>query len=146
MNIYLASKKIWLKQSPKKRNLNQNINDSKSHIWIFHIFIFQSHIWNFFFWKYYFGFWHATFPYSSTLFNGHCQNFLLLFKFSRRKSQSQQKPAKKFTHFTIQFCSQNLTHFMKLNSLDIENNMLLQQSQKPFSLYKFFSQNFSVWC
>ena len=43
------SKKIWLKQSPKKRNLNQNINDSKSHIWIFHIFIFQSHIWNFFF-------------------------------------------------------------------------------------------------
>ena len=32
-----------LKQSHKKWNLDQNINDSKSHIWIF------------FFWKYYFG-------------------------------------------------------------------------------------------
>ena len=36
--------------------------------------------------------------------------------------------------------------FMNLNSLEIENNMLLQHSQKPFSLYTFSSQHFSVWC
>ena len=33
---------------------------------------------------------------------------------------------------------------MNLNSLDIENNMLPKHSQKPFSLYKFFSKHFSA--
>ena len=50
--------------------------------------------------------------------------FFFNFRFSSRRSQSQQRLAKKITHFTIQFCSKNLTHFMDLNSLDIENNML----------------------
>ena len=54
------------------------------------------------------------------------------FRFSSRKSQNQQKLAKKITHFTIHFCSKNLTHFTNLNSIDIENNMLLQHCQKPF--------------
>ena len=36
----------------------------------------------------------------------------------------------KITHFTIQFRSKNVTHF--INSLGIENNMLSQHSQKPF--------------
>ena len=69
----------------------------------------------------------------------------LFFWFSSRKPQSQQKLAKKITHFTILFRSKNLTHFKKLNSLDIENNILSQRSQKPFSLDKFSSQQFSVW-
>ena len=56
----------------------------------------------------------------------------LNFGFSSRKSQSQQKLAKKITHFIIQFCSKNLTHFANLNSFDIENDMLPQHSEKPF--------------
>ena len=68
------------------------------------------------------------------------------FRFSSRKSQSQQKVAKKNTHFTIQLGSKNLTHFTSLNSLDIENNILMQHSQTPFSLYKCFSKHISVLC
>ena len=44
--------------------------------------------------------------------------FFFSFRFSTRKSESQQKLAKKITHFTLQFCSKNLTHFTNLNSLD----------------------------
>ena len=40
------------------------------------------------------------------------------------------KLAKRFTHFTIQFRSKNLTHFTNLNSLKIINNILSQHSQK----------------
>ena len=71
----------------------------------------------------------------------------LNFRFSSTKSQSQQKLAKKITHFTIQFCSKNLTHFTNLNSLDIENNMLPQRGQKIFWLYKFSANMFlfGVW-
>ena len=35
---------------------------------------------------------------------------------------------------------------MSFNSLDIENNVLSQHSQKPFRLYKFSNQHVSVWC
>ena len=63
-------------------------------------------------------------------------------RFSSRKSQSQQKLAKKISHFTIQFRSKNLTHFMNLNSLDVENNMLPQHSQKPFWLKIFLANMF----
>ena len=76
----------------------------------------------------------------------HHQSCILIFTISSRKSQSQQNLAKKITHFTIQFRSKNLTHFTNLNSIDIENNMLLQHSQKPFWLYKFFSNYVAVWC
>ena len=55
----------------------------------------------FFFWKYCFG--NATFLYWSTRFSGHHQLFFLIFRFSSRKSQSQQKQAKKSTPFAIQF-------------------------------------------
>ena len=72
--------------------------------------------------------------------------FFLIFRFSSRKSQSQQKIAKKITHFTIRFRSKNLTHFTNLNSLDIETNMLPQHSQKPFWLHKYSSKHVSVWC
>ena len=43
----------------------------------------------------------------------------------------------KITHFTIQFRSKNLTHFTNLGSLDIENNMLPQHSQKTFWITNF---------
>ena len=35
---------------------------------------------------------------------------------------------------------------MNLNSLDIENNILLKHCGKSFSLYKFFRKHVSVWC
>ena len=66
------------------------------------------------------------------------------FRFSGRKSQSQQKLSIKMTHFAIQFRSKQLTHFTSQSSLDIENNMLLKHSQKPFALYKFSSKHILV--
>ena len=48
------------------------------------------------------------------------------FSFSGRKSQSQQKLAKKITCL-------NLTHFTNLNSLNIMRNILSQHSQKHVS-------------
>ena len=78
-----------------------------------------------------------AFLYLSRHSNWHHQSFFLNIRFSSRKSQSQQKLAKKITHFTIQFRSKNLTHFTNLNSVDVENNMLPQHSQKPFWLKNF---------
>ena len=95
----------------------------------------------FFFWKYYFG--HTTFL---RTFQWTSLEFFLDCRFSSRKSQSPQKLTKKITHFWIQLNSKHLTYFMNLNSLDIENNMLLKHNQKPFSLYKFSSKHVSVWC
>ena len=113
-------KKHWLKcpkAVPKKRNLNQNINDSKSHIW------------NYFFENIILG---IQLFYIRPDIPMDIIRFFFNFRFSSRKSQSQQQLEKNITRFTIQFHSKNLTHFMNLNSLDIENNMLPQQSQKPF--------------
>ena len=116
-----------LKQTPKWRNLDENMNDSKSHIWNslseniisrIQLFYIRPHV--------------LVDIISFFFFN---------FRFSNRKSQSQQKPVKKITHFTIQFCSENLAHFANLNSLDIGNSILLQHSQKPFSRYKFSSKD-----
>ena len=71
--------------------------------------------------------------------------FFLIWDFPG-ESLKANKNSKKITHFIIQFRSKNLTHFTNLNSLDIENNMLPQHSQKPFWLYKFSSKHVSVWC
>ena len=49
----------------------------------------------------------------STRSSGHQQRVFFNFRFSSRKSQSQQKLTKKVTYFTIQFHSNNLTHFTK---------------------------------
>ena len=67
-------------------------------------------------------------------------------KFSSRKSQSQPKLAKKITHFKIKLWSKNLTHFTNLNSLDVENKMLLQHSQKPFWLVSVQCQKKHLHC
>ena len=61
--------------------------------------------------------------------------FFFNFRFSRRKSQRQQKLAKKINYFTIRFWSKDL------NLLNNEKNMLPQHSQKPFLLYKFSSKH-----
>ena len=52
------------------------------------------------------------------------------FRLFSRKSQSQQTLEKKFTNFIIQFRSKYLTYFINLYSLDIENKMLPEHSQK----------------
>ena len=44
----------------------------------------------------------------------------------------------------MQFHSKNLIHFTKLNSLDIQNKMFPQHSQKPFWFHKFSSKHVSV--
>ena len=62
------------------------------------------------------------------------------FQIFQQKGLKPTKLAKKITHFTIQFHSKNLTHLTNLNSLGVENNMLLQYSQKPFWL-KIFPAN-----
>ena len=100
----------------------------------------RSYLEFFFFWKYYFE--HPTFL---RTFQWTSWKFLLDFRFSSRKSQSQQKLAKKITQFWIRFNSKHLTYFMNLKSLDIENIMLPKHNQKPFSLYKFSTKHVSVW-
>ena len=80
------------------------------------------------------------------MFQRTSSKFFFDFRFSRRKSQSQQKLLIKITYFAIQVRSKHLTHFANLNSLDIENNMSPKHCQKPFSLYKFFRKHVCVWC
>ena len=58
----------------------------------------------------------------------------------QQKGLKPTKLAKKITHFTIQFHAKNLTHLTNLNSLGVENDMLLRYSQKPFWL-KIFPAN-----
>ena len=70
--------------------------------------------------------------------------FFLIFRLSSRKSQSQQKLAKKITHFTIQFRTKNFTHFTNLNSLDVENDVLPHQSKTFLTLQVFQQTYFSL--
>ena len=81
----------------------------------------QNLIFGILFWKYYFG--HTTFLY---MFRHHKSFFELPI--------SQQKASKLIK-----------THFTNFNSLDIENNMLPQHSQKPFWPYKFSSKHVHVY-
>ena len=67
------------------------------------------------------------------------------FRFSGRKSQSQQKLAKRITHFTMQFPSENPTYFTNFDTVNIMKNLLPQHSQKSFSLYKFSTKHVSGW-
>ena len=73
---------------------------------------------------------------------GTSSEFIFDFRFSSRKSISQQKLAKNITHFAIQFRPKNLTHFTNLNSLDIEKSMLSQHSQ---SLSHFINFRANIW-
>ena len=75
--------------------------------------------------------------------SGHHQRFFYNFRISSRKSKSRQKLEKKSHILQYSFAKKTT---LKLNSLDIENNMLPKHSLKPFWLYKFSSKNVSVWC
>ena len=89
---------------------------------------------------------HTAFLYSSTCYSGH-HHFLLIFRFSRRKSQSQQKLEKNGTQFTIQFRSKN--HSFLQISTHLTLKMIWsgkQHSQKPFWLYTISSKHVSVSC
>ena len=62
------------------------------------------------------------------------------FWFSARKYQSQQKIAKKITHFTVQFCSKNFTHFSTHSTLwkiYSHNTAYKHISEKTFALHHF---------
>ena len=72
----------------------------------------QNLIFGMLFLKHYFG--HTTFLYLSTP----SRIPFFDFRFSR-KSQSQQELVKKINHFTLQFCSKNLIHFMNLTSVEM---------------------------
>ena len=106
----------------------------------------KSHIWNFFF---FFGniiwFREYNFLYSSTRFSGLARVFCEFLIFQQKVSKPAKTSKKDHSFHNIASLT-NLIHFTKLNSLDIENNMRSQRSQKPFSLYKFSSQHFSVSC
>ena len=87
----------------------------------------------FIFWKCCFGY---TFLYLSRCFRGHHQSFFL---------KVSTKTSKKDHRFYNTVLLKNPAHFTKINSRDIENNMLPQHSQEPFWLYKFFRKYVSVW-
>ena len=83
---------------------------------------------------------HTAFLYSSTRFSGH-HDFFLIFRFSSRKPQSQQKLEKNDTQFTIQFRSKNLTHFYKSQLIWHWNDMIRQATQsKTFLTLHNFQQ------
>ena len=104
----------------------------------------QNLIFGILFLKIFFSIGHTTFLCWSTPFSGHYQSFFFLF--FNFLAESQKKLAKKFIHFAIQFCSKNLTNFMKFKSLDIESNMLSQHNQKLYEFYftKIHFTNFPV--
>ena len=76
-----------------------------------------------FFWKYYF---------IHTVFYIRWHVLVDIIRFSNRKSQSQQKLAKRITHFTMQFRPKNLTYFTKFSSVEIASNMLLLRTFQTF--------------
>ena len=85
-------KKHWLKRRrgvPKKRNLKQNINYSKPHIW------------NYFFENSISGI--QIFYICPDVPVGIIRDFFFNFRISSGKSKNQQKLAKKIIHFIIQF-------------------------------------------
>ena len=118
-------KKHWLKRSktvPLKSEISAKINNSKFYIW------------NSFFENIFLG---IQLFYIRPHVPVDIIRVFFYFRFSNRKSQSQQKLAKKITHCTIQLHAKNLTYFMNPNSVDIESNMPPQRSQKPLTLQLF---------
>ena len=117
-------KKQWLKHPkvvPRKRNLDQSINDSKSSVWIF--FLFENII--------------SGIQLFYIRSNIHVVIRFFFISDFLAESLKANKTSKKITCLTIQFRSKNLTHFANFDSLDVENNMLPQYSQKTFWLKNF---------
>ena len=75
----------------------------------------------------------------------HIWSLFCSFRFSSRKSRSQEKLAEKVTHFTIQFHSKKpFSHFPNFDSLNIVKMIL--PKQKPYSLCKFCIKHDSGLC
>ena len=68
------------------------------------------------------------------IFQWTSSEFFFNFRFFSRVSKPV-KTTEKGHSFYNTVSLKKLTHYMNLNSLDIENNMLLQHSQKPFWIY-----------
>ena len=99
------------------------------------------------YWKYYF--WHTTFTLIHMFQRTSSKFFVLISDFLEESLKTKKKLLIKITYFTIQVCSKHLTHFTNLNSLDIENNMLLIHCQtKTFLTWQIFQETcFSLaWC
>ena len=124
MSVKKLKKKHWLKRLnavPKKRNLDQNVNDTKCNIWNSFLFflriLFRAY----------------NFLYSSIRSGGHHQSFFS-FRFSSRKSQSQPE-----IFLTLQVFPKNvflfrvrkfaLHHFLTLK------NSILEARWKQMSIY-----------
>ena len=120
-------KKHWLKRTkavPKKTKLGPEYK------W------FKISYLQFFFWKYYFGrtILVRTFQWTSSEF--------FLFQNLSQKISEPIKTSKKITHFTIQFRSRNLTHFMNLSSFEIGNNMPPNTAKKLSQFTNFPAKMF----
>ena len=75
----------------------------------------------------------------------HIRSLSLNVRFSGKKSQNQQKLAKKISYLTIQFHSENFAYFTNLNSLNIAKSILPRHILKPYSRYKFSKKNVFCW-
>ena len=104
----------------------------------------QSLIFGILFWKYYFG--DKTFLFLPIRSSWHRIFLFFNFRFSNWSLKVNKNERKRYSYYNTVSLKKLHTHFMNLNSLDIEKNMLLQHSQKPFWLYKFSSKHVSVWC
>ena len=104
----------------------------------------QSLIFGILFWKYYFG--DKTFLFLPIRSSWHRIFLFFNFRFSNWSLKINKNERKRYSYYNTVSLKKLHTHFMNLNSLDIEKNMLLQHSQKPFWLYKFSSKHVSVWC
>ena len=131
------SKSHWVKRPktiPKKRNLDQEINYSKPHIWsLSHCTKNEVSIKDFFS--------KCELRKSLRKTSFFVQTFNI--EFSSRKSQGQQKLTKKFTHSIILFHWKNLTLFTH-STLNIVNNILPQHSRKSIHFTKFPTNMFLV--
>ena len=126
---FSCSNNFFFKQSPKKKILDQNVNDSKSRIQNsfsanvilgIQIFYIRPHV--------------AV---------DIIRIFLKNFRFYSRKSQTQQELAKKITRFTIQFPSKNTTHFINVNSTHLTLKICQRNTQpKTFPTLQIFQQIF----
>ena len=89
----------------------------------------KSNTWNSFFENIILGIHHTVFLYSPTRSSGYRQRLFLISDFLAESLKSN-KNCKKDDSLYDTVGLNNLTHLTNMISIDIENNMLLQQSQK----------------
>ena len=70
----------------------------------------------------------------------HIWSLSFTFRFSARKSQSQQNLSKKITHFKIKFFPKNLTRFTNLNSLNSVKKNTPATQLKNLPILQIFHQ------